>query len=166
MRIATPFPRPRCLLLSTSTTTTTTPTTTPTTTTTTTAAAPSVLSMHNRPPSLDGYHLTVGVSRRLETGAAACKPGAPVCVLLSSNGRRRCSRLHKKNCTRPVSHAGAVRAHGTAGGLVKARVQHTGLLSLLYQQSLPGVGQAGATCSLDPTQAHKVVPSFGLSLTV
>jgi hypothetical protein len=69
--------------------------------------------------SADAYDLTLGISRRLESG-----------------------------------------------GLVKARLQHTGQLGLLYQQALVGVGQAAISCSLDPLHVGEVAPSFGLSLTV
>lgn len=52
------------------------------------------------------------------------------------------------------------------GGLVKARVKHTGQLSLLYEQAVSGLGRVAFTCSLDPLKLNKVAPSVGLALTL
>jgi hypothetical protein len=52
------------------------------------------------------------------------------------------------------------------GGLLKSRLDHTGQVSLLYQQAVPGVGQLALSCQLDPLSLTKVAPSVGFSLSV
>lgn len=83
------------------------------------AAPASITSMHSARSAAEAYDLTLGVSRRLESG-----------------------------------------------GLVKARVKHNGQLGLLYQQAVPGLGQAGFSCTLDPAHMHKVAPAVGLTVTL
>ncbi|WIA32366.1 hypothetical protein OEZ86_003199 [Tetradesmus obliquus] len=53
-----------------------------------------------------------------------------------------------------------------SGGLLKARVDQSGLLSLLYQQAVPGMGQLALSCGLDALNVNKVAPSVGFSLNV
>jgi hypothetical protein len=52
------------------------------------------------------------------------------------------------------------------GGLVKARMRHNGQLSLLYQQSVTGIGQLALTCTLDPLRLNKQAPSVGVVVTL
>lgn len=52
------------------------------------------------------------------------------------------------------------------GGLVKARVKHSGQLSLLYQQAVSGLGQVALTCTLDPLRLNKEAPAVGVALTL
>eukprot|EP00879_Flechtneria_rotunda_P000433 GHRR01000528.1.p1 GENE.GHRR01000528.1~~GHRR01000528.1.p1 ORF type:complete len:330 (+),score=115.45 GHRR01000528.1:234-1223(+) len=52
------------------------------------------------------------------------------------------------------------------GGLVKARVDHNGQVSLLYQQTLTGFGKMAVTTQLDPLALNKVAPAVGFSLSV
>jgi hypothetical protein len=60
---------------------------------------------------------------------------------------------------------GAARRLDT-GGLLKTRLDHTGQVSLLYQQAVPGMGQLALSCQLDPLSLTKVAPSVGFSLNV
>lgn len=49
---------------------------------------------------------------------------------------------------------------------MKARIKHSGQVSLLYQQALSGVGQLAVTCTLDPLRLNKEGPSVGVALTL
>jgi hypothetical protein len=53
-----------------------------------------------------------------------------------------------------------------SGGLLKTRLDHSGAVSLLYQQAVPGMGQLALSCQLDPLSLTKVAPSVGFSLNV
>jgi hypothetical protein len=53
-----------------------------------------------------------------------------------------------------------------SGGLLKTRLDHSGQVSLLYQQAVPGMGQLALSCQLDPLSLTKVAPSVGFSLNV
>lgn len=52
------------------------------------------------------------------------------------------------------------------GGLVKARLRHTGQLSLLYQQAVSGVGQLAFSVNVDPLKLSREAPALGVSLTL
>lgn len=52
------------------------------------------------------------------------------------------------------------------GGLVKARLRHTGQLSLLYQQAVSGVGQLAFTVNVDPLKLSREAPALGVAITL
>eukprot|EP00775_Hariotina_reticulata_P008641 gene8641-8822_t len=55
----------------------------------------------------------------------------------------------------------------STGGLVKARLDQTGTLALMYQQQLSqGAGKVSISCTCDPLALNKVAPKLGVALSV
>lgn len=80
-------------------------------------------------------------------------------------------------CCLPAASAGSKSDNGYAlslgaarrletGGLIKGKLDHTGGVSLLYEQTVPGMGKLGLSAQLDATQPSKVSPSLGFALSV